>query len=475
MKKIILFFIVLCFAETISGQEKNFFIIQESEVYSLFNFMQTASKKQGTSSTYQKYIDSKLGSNEDFKKLIKDFKSIDYNVGIVRQDYPQTRKNRRSYLDLLIPNAVKSKDVDDFNERITGILPVSEQLKIYRTLKSALPYFKQYVWNDSEPKIKKQVKELEKYNDLSSDLFIRFNRFYKSSWDTEIPFYVALYPIPGKIGTTTAVPHGNALCVGSMVESTDVKGSLGVTLHEMCHILYHEQSIEVQTELEKYFKESKSKYAKLAYSYFNEAMATALGNGYAYKVVNKGVLDKEIWYNNPTIDLFAKAIYPLTEQYLNENKSIDKRFIDQVIDKFAETFPDCIYEYAPNFNTVNIYTDQLDGNFIFDNFFEYFEANSVGISSPMKNVSQSPKLLDDDSSFIILLDNDQKENLNELKKAFPEIRKINYEKSMQNISFIDCKGRMIIILFINKKEDLGPAFEKLEKHKKLDINKLIQY
>ncbi|MNK71447.1 hypothetical protein D3C87_908980 [compost metagenome] len=475
MRKLILFFIVLCFTETISGQEKNFFLIKESEVYSLFNFMQTASKMQGTSSTYQKYIDSKLGSDQDFKKLVKDFKSIDYNVGIVRQDYPQSRKNRRSYLDLLIPNAVKSKDVDDFNERITGILPVNEQVKIYRTLKNALPYFKQSVWNDSEPKIKKQVEELKKYNDLNSELFIKFNHFYKSSWDTEIPFYVALYPIPGKNGTTTAVPHGNALCVGSMAESTDVKGTLGVTLHEMCHILYNEQSIEVQNEIEGYFKESKSKYAKLAYSYFNEAMATALGNGYAYKAVNNGILDKENWYNNPTINLFAKAIYPLTEQYLNENKSIDKNFIDQVITKFGETFPDYIYEYAPNFNTVNIYTDQLDGSYIFDNFFEYFDANSVGISSPMKNVSQSPKLLEDESSFIILLDNDQKENLEELKKVFPEIKKVKYEKSIQNISFIDAKGRMIIILFINKKEDLGSAFEKLDKQKKLDINKLIQY
>lgn len=475
MRKIILFFIVLCFAETITAQEKNFFIVKESEVYSLFNFMQTASKMQGTSSTYQKYIDSKLGSDQDFKKLIQDFKSIDYNVGIVRQDYPQSRKNRRSYLDLLIPNAVKSKDVDDFNERITGILPVSEQLKIYKTLRSALPYFKQNVWNYNESKIKKQVEELKKYNDLSSDLFIKFNRFYKSSWDTEIPFYVALYPIPGKSGTTTAVPHGNALCVGSLAESSDVKGSLGVTLHEMCHILYNEQSIEVQTELEKYFKESKSKHAKLAYSYFNEAMATALGNGYAYKAVNNGVLDQENWYNNPTVNLFAKAIYPLTEQSLNENKSIDKGFIDQVIAKFAETFPDYIYEYAPNFNTVNIYTDQLDGNYIFDHFFEYFEANSVGISSPLKNVSQSPKLLEDDSSFIILLDTNQKENLEELKKAFPEIKKVKFEKSIQNISFIDAKSRMIIILFINQKEDLGPAFEKLDKHKKLDITRLIQY
>lgn len=474
MKRLFLLMIIFFFG-SVSGQRSEFFIFKESEVYSLFNFMETAAKMPGTSSTYRKFIDEKLSGNKDFQKLVQDFKSIDYNEGIRRQDYPAGRNYTKSYLTLLVVTTLKSKDLEDFNERITGILPINEQIRIYNSLKNAQPYFKQFVWNESEVKIKKQINELKKYNDISSHLFLKFNQFYKSSWDVQVPFYVTLYPIPGKKGNTTATPHGNALCVGSMTDSNDIIGTLGVTLHEMCHVLYNEQSKKVQEELEKYFKENKSKYSKLAYSYFDEAMATALGNGYGYKVVNKGNLDKGEWYNNSTIDLFAKAIYPLTETYLEENKSIDKNFVDGIIKSFEQTFPNSIYEYGPNFNTLNIYTDQLDGNFIFDSFFKYFNANNIHVSSPMKDVSHSPRLLEDASSFIILLDKNQKENLEELKKVFPEIQKIKYDSNINNISFFDAKNRMIVILFINKPEDLDLAFEKLEKHKQLDKNKLIQY
>lgn len=474
MKKVFLILIIFCFGIA-DAQKNDFFIFKESEVYSLFNFMETAAKKQGTSSNYRQYIDSKLSGDKDFQKLANKFKSLDFNEGIVRQDYPKGRNYRKSYLTLLIVQSLKSKDLSDFNERITGLLPVNEQLKLFNVLKNAQPYFRKYVWNDNELKIKKQIAELKKYKDLSSQMFVKFNKFYKSSWEQEIPFYVTLYPIPGKSGSTVSTPHGNALCIGTLTDASDIEGTLSVTMHEMCHILYQEQSREVQFEQEKYFNENPSQYSKLAYSYFNEAVATALGNGYAWKVLKKGVLDKGEWYNNPTINLFAKAIYPMTEKYLDENKSIDKNFIDEAIKKFSETFPDSIYEYNQNFNTVNIFTDDIDGNYIFDQFFEYFDANNVGVSSPMKNISQSPKLLADTSSFIIILDKEQKEYLEELKTVFPEMKNVNYDKSAQNISFLDAKGRMIVLLFINKKEDLKSAMEKLSKHQKIDKNKLVQY
>ena len=474
MKKHFFLLIFFCFSFA-NAQKRDFFIFKESEVYSLFNFMETAAKKHSTSSNYRNYIESKLSDNQDFQKLINDFKTLDFNEGIVREDYPKGRNYRKSYLTLLVTQSLKSKDLNDFNERITGLLPVNEQIKMMNILKDAQPYFRKYVWNDSELKIKKQIAELKKFKDLSSEMFIKFNKFYQSSWDREIPFYVTLYPIPGKTGSTMSTPHGNALCIGTLTDADDIEGTLSVTMHEMCHILYAEQNIDVQKIQEKYFAENPSKYSQLAYSYFNEAVATALGNGYAGKILNKGVLDKGEWYNNPIINLFAKAIYPMTEKYLNSNKSMDKNYIDEAIRIFGDTFPDSIYEYNQNFNTVNIYTDDIDGNYIFDNFFEYFNANNVGVSSPLKNISQSSKLLEDSSSFIIILDKNQKEYLDELKTVFPEIENTNYNRNIQNISFLDSKGRMMVLLFINKKEDLKQAMEKLSKHQKIDQRNPVQY
>ena len=90
MKKVFLILIILCFGIA-DAQKNDFFIFKESKVYSLFNFMETAAKKQGTSSNYRQYIDSKLSRDKDFQKLANEFKSLDFNEGIVRQDYPKGR------------------------------------------------------------------------------------------------------------------------------------------------------------------------------------------------------------------------------------------------------------------------------------------------------------------------------------------------------------------------------------------------
>ncbi len=473
MKKTIILFLV--FLSQISfGQNVQSFIFNESEVYGVLNFMQTASGMQGTSSTYREFIDKNLSKDKNFQQFVNDFKKINFNERIKRQDYPKSRGYGKSYLNLIVPQAVKSKNLQEFNERITGIFPVNEQISLLNILQKSESYFKKYVWNDSNPKVKKQLQKLKKYDKICSEFFVKFSHFYQSSWSSEIPFYVSVYPIPVKSGTTTATPHGNALCVGILTDFDDTAGTISVSLHEMCHILYNEQSKEFQFELEKYFKENPSPYSKLAYSYFNEAMATVLGNGYAYKILN-GKLDNSDWYNNSVINGFAKSIYPLTEKYLNENKSFDRNFINEIIEKFGKTFPNSIYEYEPNFNTINILTDKLSGNDIYDYFFEYFDANELGVSSPLENVSDSPTVKDSDSTLLFILDNNQQNFFEELKLAFPLLKTIDYNDKIQNISFIDEKQRMIVILFIGKKEDLKLVFEKLSKMKMFDKNKLIQY
>lgn len=59
--------------------------------------------------------------------------------------------------------------------------------------------------------------------------------------------------------------------------------------------------------------------------------------------------------------------------------------------------------------------------------------------------------------------------------VFPEIKNTNYNRNIQNISFLDFKGRMMVLLFINKKEDLKQAMEKLSKHQKIDQRNPVQY
>ena len=65
-----------------------------------------------------------------------------------------------------------------------------------------------------------------------------------------------------------------------------------MVFHEICHSLYEAQPPAFQHEFERYFTESSSPHARLAYQQVNEALATALGNGWAYARAGGGQDDK---------------------------------------------------------------------------------------------------------------------------------------------------------------------------------------
>lgn len=436
--------------------------------------METASGSSHSSSKdYARFIQENLGKNKDFKMLCDEFKSIDFSNSIKTDKEVETRLNHFDAVDFLSNVAVKSNDINDFSERSIGFLPISEHQKLFKILKLSEKYYDDLVWENYKAKNETQIRNLEKFQEDAQNLFLKFNHFYQSSWTKEIPFYVTLYPIPLKNGTSTATPHSNVLTIGSMTEVDDTNGNLGIIMHEMCHVLYDEQTIELKQNIENNFKENKSPYSKLAYSYLDEALATALGNGFAYKYLNNNVLDSHDWYNNTTINRFAKGIYPIVENYLNSKKTIDKEFINQVILKFGEIFPDSIYEYDINLNNLGIAANEGE-NYIFDYFFKYFEGNSINLSTPINETQTLDYIKNADKTQLIIVNNKQKETYLLLKKIFPEISNIKYKNKFKNLSFLDTKNRLIIIIFPENKDDLDFILKTMSETKTINKN-IIQF
>ena len=54
----------------------------------------------------------------------------------------------------------------------------------------------------------------------------------------------------------------------------------GVIFHELCHSLFKAQPMALQKELDSWFLSLRTPHAIFAYRYYNEALATALGNGW---------------------------------------------------------------------------------------------------------------------------------------------------------------------------------------------------
>lgn len=476
MRKTILFSFLFTISQLSFGQ--NIIQFKVSKPYCIFNFLETASNSSRSSSTLKRYIVNNTKGDSVFANMLSTFQNIQLAYDYKREEYPESRRQYRSTFDLIDIALVNSNTLDEFKNRIIGILPNSELQKLMTVLKSAEPYYDKLIWSTNEVKINNQLKALDVYAPKASAIFNTLNHFYNSSWTSDIPFIVSLYPIPGAKGNSTATPHANSLCVGVLADEKDHIGRVGVVLHEMCHVLYDEQPNEFQHKLEKYFADNHSLYTQYAYNFFDEGLATALGNGWAYKTLN-GTADTSSWYNNEYINGFAHALYPLVESYIDENKQMDSYFIDKAVDLFAEKFPGSITDYGILLNRVTIYNDAENSgerNALSNMIGEYFQLSNTSFMTPILDKDALASIKNNNQTQLIVVDRNQAQNIKELKKIFPQISKYLPAKvdSSYNLSFLDKSKRPVIILISKNKEGIREELKKMKELKHFDVQTMLQ-
>lgn len=436
--------------------------------------MQTAAGSHGTSSTFKDFIEKHPANDLKFKEAIEEYKKINIHYTVSRDDYPTSRNHGVSTYDLVVASAVNSKNLTDFKLNCLGFLPLETSQNLTQLLRDIESYYDTMVWNENKPKLEKQLQELSKFENVNIQIFNRIKQFYDSSWTADVPFQVALYPIPGANGFITATPHVNNLCVAIFSDETDYNSKNGVVLHEMCHVLYKEQKIKKQFEIENHFKENNTLYSKFAYSYLDEALATAIGNGWAYKKVNHKLDDRE-WYADATINKFAKLIYPKVESYIEKDKSIDKEFLTHSVKTFAANFPKAIQDYTILFNKTVVYANDLKEREILEAVSENFQIYTLNLSTPIFHPYSIESINNSPETQLFIIHNNQQETLDVLKEYFPLVGSYKYKNASMNLTFFDIKGRAIIVLVLKDVSELSSELSKMKRQVFFDIKQPLQF
>ena len=441
MKKVLLIFIIFAAPCILQSQQK--VQIRISKTYCLFNFLETMNGSHAVSGSLKQYADSiYLVKSKSFLAILEDYKTIQLYYPIRYDEFPTDRSQEGSTFDIISSAAVHAKDIDDFSDRILGVLPNTEVQKLIKSLKLIEPYYDSIIWNNQYPKLLHQVEMIKKKLNTDSSVFNKLKAFYGSAWSTDFPFIISPYPIPGKRGNTGASPHGNCLCIGVLTSDSDYSGISGVAFHEMSHVLYKEQPVVLQHKIDNYFRASSSLYKNLTYNYLNEALATACGNGWAFKQLD-GSFDRKEWYHNAYIDGLAHAIYPVVESYILADKEIDSVFITTTIKLFEKTFPDSYASYETLFADCIYYYDPTDEKHTRQDevINRYFNVSLTHISSPILHPYSIESLQTSNQPQFILVDGNYETTINKLKEIFPELN--GYMKGNKDtdfyISFFDAK------------------------------------
>lgn len=437
--------------------------IETNKTLCLFAFLEAATNQQGTSSSYNEFIMSNLGKDENFVKLLNDYLVLNLDYSAKRQEYPDTRHNSIVSKELLWVAASNSNGVDDFKNRIIGVLPNATQANFIRIIKEVEPYYNDLVWEKEQGNIKKMEAQLKPYKNDIASLFLNISIFYNTSWDVNLPFKIMLNPIPLESGTTTAIPMGNALICGFLTKNkNDFKSTLGVAIHEMCHVLYGEQSAKVQLEMEQWFLQSESPYKKLAYNYIDEGLATALGNGWAAEQIG-GSLDSTDWYNDVYINGFAKVLYPLVKTYLDDDKRIDQAFVENAIDVFSNRFPDALRQTKILMNEVQLFANteiESEIDAIVEALHGNFNLRSMWLSTPIDSEQSVEKFGQELTTKLFIVDSEQSETVSILNDQFSSIT-INTPLNAMDVLFDNESKSALIVLVIDDYAKLKAAMKQL--------------
>lgn len=472
MRKLTCIITLLCSVYAAFSQE----IVQitYSKPFALLKFLETTKGGHGISQTFQKQIDSsKVLQDPGFRALTNTYISLELDYSWSKQSYPEKRKHSTSTWDLLCIAAISSATNEEFLSRIIGVLPNDDYLKLKEVMTKALPFYNEFMFTKNETAINTRLQEIKTLSPKLNDLFDKFKHFYGSSWEKTMPFNLAIYPIYGRSGQTTATPHANCLEMGFLLEDKNVGDMAAIGVHEMCHVLFEEQPLRMQQQLDSTFNNPPDKFAQLAYRYIDEALATGLGNGYAYRYLS-GKLDTADWYNDTYINLYAKALYPLITQYVDEHRQMDKAFVIKAIDSFKRTFPDALYDIDAAMMTSDAYFEDDVTEVVDDIRNQLYSVFRIAMSStyiPFNDKDAQENLKTSEQAQLVVIHKNQVQNLALLKARFKNLKDLPKQKNLL-ISFIDKDKRAIMIIVAENQAKAIEGIELLKTRRKIDPKQL---
>lgn len=393
------------------------FHVKFSEPLAVFQFLDDLSAN-APRNVFRTAFDKSAYDVDKYKRLITEYDQLNLDYGYEYTAYPYAQKIGGSTASLLKRNLVNSSSIDEFKLASLGIIPNADLFKLCDLLTAFEPVYQALVYQPCKEQFGRQLNAIGSLADSGklSRFFDIGLKFYHSSWDKQTPFIVALYPLAGTLHFTATAFYNNAE-VAVPVDLQDDDKLISVMIHEIFHILYDEESMDFKKNIEDAFKNNPSRDSRYAYLLLNEALATALGNGYVYGQL-KGVEDTGAWYRRVYTNLMAKAIYPLVKTYITGGKSLDKDFIDDYIRIFDRNFAGWLSKKDFIMADRYVIADNPDSLNLVDQLYPY---RSMSAYDPELTVAAIQKMKRAPITKIAIVSKDNKQALDLIKKEFVEL------------------------------------------------------
>ena len=280
----------------------------------------------------------------DFSKRIYKNKGLDYKfIPIIHDSSDLTKKvldvkrGRYNDIDDFFRFMLSAGNIEDLCKKIQG-LPLFEKPRedLLSTIRGRYNKYIEENGNNVRTVDSKYLINLKNYFRKNKQLIDDFLSDMATFYGLEkFPYpEIVLYVTP--VEKSTEAPSTTFLGKNVMLSQIhgDFSEYLGVIMHELAHLCYAHQPVNLQYVIDNFYLSKDYHYAEKTYAYLDEGLADALGNGvFAEKLTGKA----DIQYNNVYIKGFANALYPICREYINSKKAISEEFLKSSINTFVNS------------------------------------------------------------------------------------------------------------------------------------------
>jgi len=440
-----------------------------SKSYCLLNFMETLRTNGYFGPTlFAYYKKSKFNDDEKVKDIVTQYNKLKIRYSYEFVGYPKYRymAKGRSTRDLLYILSAKSKTLDEFEQITIGIIPYHQHQGLFRTFEAIEPIYDELVWNEYFDVAEQRLHELEEYAAKVnlSDKLKTVSDFFNSSWPGDMPLIYSFCIVPGEKIRLIPPPQGNVVFSGLLTEKVDDHIYIGRVVHEFAHRAFSEQSLAIHQEIDRWLMESESPGRYLVNLMLNEALGGAIG----HKINEELTGPHEFTYGQSFMKDFDEAIYPLVVSYMEDGKTIDKVFIDQILKIFEESFPNALCEYHYLLQTYYLLTDVEDHRKLPSLIMKNIARPMMyELGAPIMNDENMDKLMAYDFAKLLVITKDNESTIGYLKDKIAELKKLEDLDLGSDfvLSFHDEDGKAYIIMNLHSIETFEMALEKLKTQK----------
>lgn len=329
-----------------------------SEPCSLMTFMDSISERHHTTTWVKKWYAKIRGQKlADDKEFINEYQNL--MNATANKSYKDETGRDQDLDQYVICLASQCKSVHEFTEILKQKLEKEQFEKLKIVIEHFAPLYHELLWQPRLPEFQKQLAAAQDSltSTKISQRLQQVQHFMGAKWPAGVKCTVVLIPLP-KFGFGRISTSGENLGRVQTVEvlpGKKTKIDLDVIFHEACHALWHTSPTQhlIAQECAKQVNGSE------AYNELNEGMATALGQGWfsqqAYGKVQKN------WYVDEVTDKYARALYPLICEYMDNGKQIDSEFAKRASEIFGQKFAKAISS-RQFMTTFEVYCDKLDNS-----------------------------------------------------------------------------------------------------------------